>query len=111
EAPAAPRAGSEPGFVRGLPLLTRDEVFQDSLRRSAGLVDVDRIGAIWADALAAPDWDGARVWLHADLIPGNLLLRDGRIVGVLDFGAMASGDPAYDITPAWHILDAGSRSL
>src|SRR6185369_16162845 len=57
EAPAAPRAGSEPGFVRGLPLLTRDEVFQDSLRRSAGLVDVDRIGAIWADALAAPDWD------------------------------------------------------
>ena len=63
----------------------------------------------WDDALAAPAWKGPPVWLHADLIPGNLLVRDGRLAGVLDFGAMATGDPAYDVTPAWHLLDRISR--
>jgi aminoglycoside phosphotransferase (APT) family kinase protein len=50
------------------------------------------------------------VWLHADLIPGTVLVRDGRLAGVLDFGAMATGDPAYDITAAWHLLDGASRA-
>jgi aminoglycoside phosphotransferase (APT) family kinase protein len=48
--------------------------------------------------------------LHADLIPGNLLVREARLAGVLDFGAMATGDPAYDITPAWHVLDGDARA-
>ena len=37
-------------------------------------------------------------------------MRDGRLAGVLDFGAMATGDPAYDITAAWHLLDGASRA-
>jgi len=49
------------------------------------------------------------VWLHADLLPTNLLVRDGRLVGVLDFGGMATGDPAYDVTPAWQLLDRDTR--
>ena len=61
--------------------------------------------------MAVPAWEGPPVWLHADLIPGNLLVRDGRLAGVLDFGAMATGDPAYDVTPAWHLLDRASRLL
>ncbi|MEJ7629283.1 MAG: aminoglycoside phosphotransferase family protein [Nocardioidaceae bacterium] len=106
----APPPGTE-GFVRGLPLVGRDSSFRDALAMCAGLVDVERVQQIWDDALAAPQWDGPPVWLHADLIPGNLLLRDGRLVGVLDFGAMATGDPAYDITPAWHLLDHSSRPV
>jgi aminoglycoside phosphotransferase (APT) family kinase protein len=48
--------------------------------------------------------------LHADLIPGNLLVREARLAGVLDFGAMATGDPAYDITPACHVIDGDARA-
>ena len=94
---------------RGGPLAGRDRDFRSALSRCDGLLDVERAAAVWDDALAAPPWDGPPVWLHADLIPGNLLLRDGRLVGVLDFGTVTRGDPAYDVTAAWHILDAASR--
>ncbi|HEY6749595.1 MAG TPA: aminoglycoside phosphotransferase family protein [Mycobacteriales bacterium] len=94
---------------RGGPLAGRDEEFRSALSQCDGLLDVARAAAVWDDALAAPPWDGPPVWLHADLIPGNLLLRDGRLVGILDFGTVTRGDPAYDVTAAWHVLDAASR--
>lgn len=99
------------GFVRGLPLIGRDAGFREALEQCDGMLDADRVRAVWDDALAAPDWDGPPVWLHADLIPSNLLVRDGRLAGVLDFGAMATGDPAYDVTPAWQVLDRESRTI
>ncbi len=105
----APAPGTE-GFSRGLPLVGRDAAFREALAQCEGLLDVARVRAVWDDALAAPDWDGPAVWLHADLLPANVLVRNGRVAGVLDFGAMATGDPAYDITPAWQVLDAGSRT-
>ena len=100
----APRPGSE-GFVRGLPLVGRDAYFRAALAQCQGLVDTQRVAEVWDDALTVPAWDGPPVWLHADLLPSNVLVRDGRVAGVLDFGAMATGDPAYDVTPAWHLFD------
>ena len=105
----APAPGSE-GFVRGVPIAQREEHFRSAVAECDGLVDVERVTAIWDDALAAPLWDGPPVWLHADLIPGNLLVREGRLAGILDFGAMATGDPAYDLTPAWHVLEGAARA-
>lgn len=104
----APLPGSE-GFIRGMPLVGRDEVFRAALAQCAGIIDVERAAKVWDDALAVPDWAHPPVWLHADLIPGNLLVRDGRLAGVLDFGTMSTGDPAYDVTPAWYLLDRASR--
>ena len=106
----APAPGTE-GFVRGLPLAGRDEEVRAALAQGDGLVDVGRVRAVWDDALAAPAWAGPARWLHADLLPGNILVRAGRVAGVLDFGAMAVGDPAYDVTAAWHLLDARSRPV
>jgi len=107
-----PAPGSE-GFIRGLPLIGREETFRDALAQCEGLVDLDLVvmRELWEDALAAPDWAGPPVWLHGDLLPTNLLVRDGRVAGVLDFGAMATGDPAYDVTPAWQVLDREHRPL
>jgi aminoglycoside phosphotransferase (APT) family kinase protein len=105
----APAPGSD-GFVRGLPIAQRDEHFRSAIVECEGLLDVARVTAVWDDAVGAPRWDGPPVWLHADLIPGNLLVREARLAGVLDFGAMATGDPAYDITPAWHVLDGDARA-
>lgn len=39
------------------------------------------------------------VLLHADLGPDHLLVRDGRLVGVIDWGDARIGDPALDY--AW----------
>jgi aminoglycoside phosphotransferase (APT) family kinase protein len=106
-------AGAPPplsaGFTRGGPLASRDAVFRDYLARCGDLLDVPRVAAVWARALAAPPWDGPPVWLHADLLPANLLVRDGRLAGVLDFGTVCTGDPAYDVTAAWHLPDPAQR--
>ncbi|GAA4351316.1 aminoglycoside phosphotransferase family protein [Angustibacter luteus] len=107
--PDVPPPGSQEDFGRGGPLVGRDPAFREFIVRCDGLLDVERVTSIWDDALAAPAWTGPSVWLHADLLPGNLLVRDGVLAGVLDFGAMATGDPAYDITAAWHVLDGPSR--
>ena len=68
------------------------------LRRygSSSLGRVDRThrrnlaAEVWADALDAP-WDGADVWFHGDLAEGNLLLRDGQLAAVIDFGTCGVG--------------------
>jgi aminoglycoside phosphotransferase (APT) family kinase protein len=72
--------------------------------------DFDRIVGIWEDALAAPRWSGPLTWIHGDLSPGNLLMRAGRLTGVLDFGAMGVGDPASDLRVAWNLLPPAARS-
>ena len=59
---------------------------------------------VWEDALAAPAWTGPPVWLHGDLHPANILVRDGRVTGVIDFGDITAGDPAADLSVAWMLL-------
>ena len=61
------------------------------------------------EQLAVPPWDGPPVWHHGDLDARNWLVRDGRIGGVIDWGAMGVGDPACDVMVAWKLLSADSR--
>jgi aminoglycoside phosphotransferase (APT) family kinase protein len=56
-----------------------------------------------------PDWSGPPVWLHGDLLPGNLLVQDGRLSGVLDFSLVGVGDPACDLIAAWALLASDTR--
>jgi aminoglycoside phosphotransferase (APT) family kinase protein len=67
--------------------------------------------AVWEDAIAAPGFDGPRVWIHGDLAPGNLLLRGGALTGVLDFSAMGLGDPASELRVAWNLLPPAARGV
>jgi aminoglycoside phosphotransferase (APT) family kinase protein len=48
---------------------------------------------------------------HGDLIPGNVLVADGRLVGVIDVGGAGPADPALDLVGAWHLLEAGPRAV
>ena len=66
--------------------------------------------ALWDEALAAAR-AATLTWIHGDLTPGNLLLRDGRLAGVLDFGAMGVGDPASDLRVAWNLLPPDAREV
>ena len=53
---------------------------------------------------------GAPVWLHGDLHPANVVVSDGTLSGVIDFGEMCAGDPATDLAAAWVLLPAGAAS-
>lgn len=80
------------------------------IRRPGG-PGVDVVRAIFRESLAAPPWPAAPVWLHGDLHPGNLVVREGRLVAVIDFGDLTSGDPAVDLACAWMLWDREGRSL
>ncbi|MET7967601.1 aminoglycoside phosphotransferase family protein [Micromonospora sp. NPDC005305] len=106
----ADTAGARTGYRSG-PLSGRDAYLREWTEAARGMVDVDAVLAVWEDALAAPAWDGPPVWTHGDLLAGNVLVRDGRLRGVLDFGAAGVGDPACDAMAAWTLLDTDSRDL
>ncbi|MFI0983715.1 aminoglycoside phosphotransferase family protein [Streptomyces exfoliatus] len=76
-----------------------------------GVVDAELALASWEAVLRLPQWDGPPVWIHGDLLPGNLLGRDGRLSAVIDFGGLGTGDPACDMMPAWTLFTADTRPL
>ena len=70
--------------------------------------------AAWNAALQAPAWHGPPVWIHGDLLPGNLLVHSGRITAVIDFACLAKlgvGDPACDLILALALLSADTRDI
>jgi len=102
--------GPRPGPTgRGVPLAVRDGATRRAIEALGERVDTAAVTAAWETALAAPEWAGERVWVHGDLTPGNLLVVDGRLSAVLDFGAAAGGDPAVDLLPAWNLFPGDAR--
>lgn len=95
---------------RGEPLATRDGATRDAIGALADAIDTTRVEAIWEAALGAPLWSQPPVWLHGDLDARNLLATNGRLSGVLDFGALAVGDPAADVMVAWKMFGADDRA-
>ena len=103
--------GPQPGkhnWYRGGGLRTYDPLAQTALAELDGHIDVDLARDIWATALDAP-WDGVDRWFHGDLANGNLLLADGNLAAVIDFGTCGVGDPACDLAIAWTLLTADGR--
>jgi aminoglycoside phosphotransferase (APT) family kinase protein len=97
---------------RGRPLgEVQDEETRAALLQLEALIDVPAATEAWEEALAAPSWDGPPVWVHGDLLPGNLLVRNGRLAGVIDWGAVGVGDPACDLVAAWGALGAAAREV
>ncbi len=98
------------GRGRGGPLADVAEGFGELLAAATdqGLIsDPDAARAVWEDAAAAPDWAGPASWLHGDLHPANVLTSDGAFCGVVDFGDLCAGDPAWDLAAAWILLPDG----
>jgi aminoglycoside phosphotransferase (APT) family kinase protein len=103
--------GPQPGihnWFRGGTLRTFDEKVHDALAELDGLVDAELVRKIWVRALEAR-WDGVDRWFHGDIAPGNLLLADGQLAAVIDFGTCGVGDPACDLAIAWTLLTADGR--
>jgi aminoglycoside phosphotransferase (APT) family kinase protein len=103
--PAPADAPANP--FRGVPLAARASTFAANLARIGGQVDRDAVLRAWVAAHTAPAYDGPPVWLHGDLHPTNILVNDGQVSGVIDFGDITAGDPASDLSVAWMLLPPG----
>jgi len=100
----APPAGTH-SFYRGgdLGIYHIETEFTLSLLKEH--LPVNLLKAIWFEAMETK-WNKPPVWLHGDFAPGNIILNNGRLAGVIDFGMMAVGDPACDLAIAWTFFDA-----
>jgi aminoglycoside phosphotransferase (APT) family kinase protein len=97
---------------RSVALIDRNDTFQERLARLEQRIDVTQVGGLWERALTAPAWPGPPTWIHADLHPDNILVDDGSIAGVIDFGDLCAGDPATDLAVGWMLFDdEGRRAL
>lgn len=97
------------GGGRGGDLAAHDPWVQLSIERSEGLLDTAELRGRWDAYRTLPRTD-ADVMSHGDLIPGNVLVRGCRLVGVLDTGSFQPADPALDLVCAWHLLDEAPRT-
>ncbi|NEB04302.1 aminoglycoside phosphotransferase family protein [Streptomyces sp. SID13726] len=106
-------ATGAPKSFRSGPLDDRDDYANLAIRElgADGTLDADRATALWDETVRLPRWDGEPVWLHADLLPGNLLTEHGRLTAVIDFGGLGTGDPSVDMLPAWTLFSGESRRL
>ena len=103
-----PAAPANP--VRGVPLRDRAGDMTERLAHPA-LPDPEGVRAVWSAALDAPGWAGAPLRLHGDLHPANLVVADGVLAAVIDFGDTTAGDPATDLATAWLTLGPEGRAL
>ncbi len=104
-----PRPG-EQNFYRGGPLATYDAETRRSIELLQERIDADCAMAVWESALDS-SWQDDPVWIHGDFSADNLLVDNGRLSAVIDFGGLAIGDPACDLTIAWTFLHGESREL
>lgn len=102
---------------RGEPLIARDTHTRQAIEACRSLdgldVDLDAALRMWNEALTLPGVArrSAPHWYHGDLLVENLLVGDGRLAAVLDFGCLAVGDPTVDLIVAWEVLDPGARGI
>jgi aminoglycoside phosphotransferase (APT) family kinase protein len=101
-------APGEHNFFRGGPLSVYDAETRAAIAMLSGRVDTEAAIEAWEAALDA-DWRGAPVWVHGDVVASNLLVRDGRLSAVIDFGCCGVGDSACDLAIAWTFFTAESR--
>lgn len=95
---------------RGVPLAERSEALEGRIDQLPADVDRAAVRSAWERALAVGAAPEPPRWVHGDLHPGNLVVRGGRLVGVIDWGDLTAGDAACDLGVAWMLLDAASRA-
>lgn len=102
--PVPENAPINPG--RGIPLANRAGKDLPRIERVATITDHIRPHHLdlWKQAIETPI-DIEPGWIHGDLHARNILVREGAIVSVIDWGDIASGDPATDLASLWVLLE------
>lgn len=94
---------------RAVPLADRHERTVRAIDALGGQIDGSAVRRAWDAALEVELFDRPKVWLHGDLHPGNIVVRDGAVAGVVDFGDLTAGDPATDLAVAWSLLPVAAH--
>jgi aminoglycoside phosphotransferase (APT) family kinase protein len=97
------------GPPTGKTLAERDAQVRADIQALRDEIDADAVSRVWEEALTLPEHPGPPVWVHSDIAPGNLLLREGHLHAVIDFSGVGMGDPAIDMQVAWNLLPADAR--
>jgi len=108
-----PKGGPQPGphnFHRGGSLQIYDAETARAIAALGSRIDAKAAASVWRTALETT-WARAPVWVHGDVSAPNLLVRDGKLSAVIDFGMLAIGDPACDLSIAWTLFEGESRAI
>jgi aminoglycoside phosphotransferase (APT) family kinase protein len=93
-----------------LPLRQLDQTTTRAIGAIGEGIDRDAVTAVWRHCVQGRAWVGTAVWRHCDLLPPNLLVSEGRLHAVIDFGVAGVGDPAADVIAAWSVFGAAGRA-
>ncbi|WP_028045729.1 aminoglycoside phosphotransferase family protein [Cellulomonas sp. URHE0023] len=99
------------GVTKAGPLRDRDVQVRKDIAALSHDIDVSLVTSVWEDALETAEWTGERTWVHGDIAPGNLLLVDDRLTGLIDFAGIGVGDPTLDLGIAWNLLPPPARAV
>ncbi len=105
---AAPQPGAH-NFYRGGNLKVYDSEVQECLSVLADELNTQQVASVWERALDSTH-EAKPTWVHGDVAAGNLLVQRGKLAAVIDFGQLAAGDPACDLTMAWTFFSGPSRA-
>ena len=104
-----PKGGLQ-NFYRGNDLKVYHQQTMDALESLKDELPVDRLYQIWLQCIKTP-YKGKDVWVHGDIAPGNILLKDNHFYALIDFGVLGTGDPSCDYAMAWTYFDKESRPV
>lgn len=96
---------------RGVPLKELDQETRTAIHALKTDMDTQVISTLWEQLSNISPWNTDPVWVHGDLLPGNIITQNNRLSAVIDFTDTGMGDPACDLVIAWSLLNAPSRSV
>ncbi|MEK6733778.1 MAG: aminoglycoside phosphotransferase family protein [Pseudomonadota bacterium] len=105
--------GPAPGqhnWWRGSNISVYDKDAREQIAKLVGIIDTNKAMDLWIHALNTK-WNKPPVWIHGDFAIGNMLMKDGKLSAVIDFGGMGMGDPACDLVITWVYLEGNSREI
>jgi aminoglycoside phosphotransferase (APT) family kinase protein len=105
--------GPKPGlhnWWRGAHISVYDKQARFQIEKLKDIIDSRKALALWENALKLK-WQNQPVWIHGDFASGNILIKNGKLSGIIDFGGLGIGDPACDLVIAWTFLRGKSREI
>ena len=105
----APVAGSH-NFHRGGELSVYNDEMSLALPKIKNITEQKTAILLWNEAISST-WTSKPVWIHGDFAAGNILVNNGDLNAVIDFGCMAIGDPSCDLAIAWNLFSGDDRAI
>jgi aminoglycoside phosphotransferase (APT) family kinase protein len=96
---------------RGVPLKELDDETKQAIKALKNDMNIKSVSSLWEKFSSTPAWNNKPVWIHGDLLPGNILIQKNRLSAVIDFADVGLGDPACDLIVAWSLLNSHSRAI